>query len=202
MSFFRYSIKGPDGKPLVWDHFIDRNGRRVTVPLWRREQYFTRIVRDCDPTALDYQGRYAITWQEPLWRQERKRREDELSGESATQNYGTLRITRPSPTWLAMAMHGGMIPPVQVYWALQYDEAQPGFKHHTRGHLLHETPPMRPLTEEEAMEYLAMMVVPQRVWTDRTQNSRLMRIVPIESIPNDRTHRNAWRLENIGEHAI
>ena len=53
------------------------------------------------------------------------------------------KVTTPSPVWWAMALHGGMLPPVEVYWALAHDEAQPGFTRHSRGHLLHDTPPVR-----------------------------------------------------------
>ena len=61
------------------------------------------------------------------------------------------KITIPDPNWLACALQGGILPPVEVYWELKKDEAQPDFKKHTRGYLLHNTKPVDKMTEEEAM---------------------------------------------------
>ena len=81
------------------------------------------------------------------------------------------KILVPDPNWMACALQGGILPPVWVYWELAKDEAQPDFKKHTRGYLLHETEPMGPMTEEEAIEYLIQKDVPQSVW--QTWTSRL-----------------------------
>ena len=62
------------------------------------------------------------------------------------------KITIPDPNWLACALQGGILPPVEVYWELKKDEAQPDFKKHTRGYLLHNTKPVDKMTEEEAIE--------------------------------------------------
>lgn len=104
------------------------------------------------------------------------------------------KITVPSPAWWAMALHGGILPPVQVYWELREDEAQPGFTRHTRGYLLHKTQPVPAMTEEEAMEYLVMKDVPPAVWRDYKGNRTILKIVPRDTIPTDRTYRNAWRI--------
>lgn len=186
MSYFKHHITGPEGDMLDWH----------VLPLWQREQEFRRIVTEHDPHALDYHGQYAIIWEEPLWYQEQQRA---ANPSSHTDTYGTMRITRPSPVWLAMAMHGHILPPVEVYWALAHDEAQPGFKRHHRGHLLHDTPAMRPLTEQEAMQYLLMKDVPRRVWDQSIarSNSLQYRFVTIDRIPTDRTHRNAWRIGEV-----
>jgi len=172
MSYYKHSIVDENDSPLDWG----------VVPLWYREQQFTDIVTNFDPEALSYHGKYAIVWEDP----------DEDA---------PCKITRPSPVWLAMAMHGGIIPPVQVYWALAEDEANPEFKKHTRGHLLHDTPTMRPLTEEEAMQYLVMKDVPPRVWRDYRGNKTILKIVPIELIPTNRENRNAWAIQDLGEAA-
>ena len=74
------------------------------------------------------------------------------------------KITVPDPNWMACALQGGILPPVEVYWALQEDEAKPDFKKHTRGYLLHNTKPVEAMTEEQAIEYLIMKDIPQRVW--------------------------------------
>ena len=52
------------------------------------------------------------------------------------------KVTIPDPNWMACAMQGGILPPVQSYWELKKDEAQPDFKKHTRGYLLHNTKPV------------------------------------------------------------
>ena len=139
--------------------------------LWEREMIFKDQHKDLP------QGNYAILWEDP------------------SDPEAPAKVTRPSPTWLAMAMHGGILPPVEVYHALAEDEAQPGFKRHTRGHLLHDTQPVPAMTEEEAMEYLVKKDIPARVWRDYSGNRSILRIVPVELVPTDRTARNAWRIK-------
>jgi hypothetical protein len=43
------------------------------------------------------------------------------------------KILVPDPNWMACALQGGILPPVEVYWELAKDEAQPDFEKHTRG---------------------------------------------------------------------
>lgn len=138
--------------------------------LWEREMIFKDQHKDLP------QGNYAIMWEDPA------------------EPDAPMKVTRPSPTWLALAMHGGILPPVEVYHALAEDEAKAGFTRHTQGHLLHETPPVGPMTEEEAMEYLVQKEIPTRVWRDYRGNRSILRIVPVELVPTDRTHRNAWKI--------
>jgi hypothetical protein len=45
------------------------------------------------------------------------------------------KVTHPDPNWLACALQGGILPPVEAYWELAKDEAKPDFKKHTRGYL-------------------------------------------------------------------
>jgi len=139
--------------------------------LWERELIFKDQHRDLP------QGNYAIMWEDPAAPDE------------------PVKVARPSPTWLAMAMHGGILPPVEVYHALAEDEAKAGFTRHAQGHLLHETPPVGPMTEEEAMEYLVQKEIPTRVWRDYQGNRSILRIVPVELIPADRSVRNAWKIK-------
>jgi len=138
-----------------------------------RELIFLHLHKDLP------QPNYAILWEDP----------DDLDAPD--------KITVPSPAWLAMAMHGGILPPVEVYWALAEDEAKPGFQRHTRGYLLHDTPPVGPMTEEEAMEYLVMKDIPPRVWRDYRGNRTILKIVRRDQIPTDRSNRNAWRMEMV-----
>lgn len=142
--------------------------------LFDREQIFQHVVKEHGDTFE--QPPYAVLWEDP----------DDMDAPA--------KVTTPSPVWWAMALHGGILPPVEVYWALAHDEAQPDFVQHTRGYLLHETPPMRALTEEEAMQYLIMKDLPPSVWRDYKGNRTIMKIVPRELVPTDRSYRNAWRV--------
>lgn len=93
----------------------------------------------------------------------------------------------PDPHWLAAALAGGVLPPVEAY--LQ-DQSAPGAqpKVHPRA------APIGPLTEEQAIEYLIQKDVPPRVWRDYKGNRCIMRIVPVEAVPSDRDFRDAWRV--------
>ena len=103
-------------------------------------------------------------------------------------------ILCPDPNWMACALHGGILPPVWVYWELAKDESQPGFTSHTRGYLLHETVPVDAMTEEEAIEYLVLKDIPRAVWDDKTANRQRFKICKIEDLPTTREFRNAWKL--------
>lgn len=99
------------------------------------------------------------------------------------------KVFIPDPHWLAAALHGDILPTVESYQALRMD----GAGNVLNGHVFHEhTQPA--MTEEEAMEYLLPLVVPMSVWGDRSSNRRRFALVPIATIPSDRTWRKAWRL--------
>ena len=120
-------------------------------------------------------------------------------------------VVVPTPQWLAMAMHGGILPPAENYLSLvcRWKHTLTGaikttdvYTHPGTGweggeivnpELLHDCEPCQPLTEEQAMEYLLMVTVPRRVWGDDT-NARRFVICRREQIPTDRRWRNAWRL--------
>jgi hypothetical protein len=121
--------------------------------------------------------KYVIAWEDP----------DEI--DAPTQ------FTSPSRAWLGMAMHGKILPPVEVYHALAHDEAQPDFERHHRGHILHTAEPVDAMTEREAMEYLVKMHLPPRVWRDYRGNRDILRIVTRASLPADMTHRDAWQFQ-------
>lgn len=138
------------------------------LPLWARMHKFQKETTEYP------EPQYAILWEDPRMPED------------------AVKVTTPTPAWLAMAMHGGILPPVEVYWALAYDEAQPDFTHHHRGRLLHETPPMEAMTEEQAMEYLVKQVIPTHVWRDYQGNRAILRIIRRDTIPTDRRLRDAW----------
>ena len=143
------------------------------LPLWQREQWYIHHLKKERELP---EPQYAILWEDPA------------------DPDAPAKVTLPSKEWLAMALRGGILPPVEMYWELAKDEAQPGFTRHTRGHLLHDSTPMPAMTEEQAMEYLVMKDIPQRVWKDYKGNRTILRIVPRELIPTDRSYRNAWRI--------
>jgi hypothetical protein len=105
------------------------------------------------------------------------------------------KILVPDPNWMACALQGGILPPVEVYWELAKDEAEEGFTKHTRGYLLHNTKPVDAMTEEQAIEYLIMKDVPQSVWRDYDSgNKPKMLICRKEQLPATREWRNAWKI--------
>ncbi len=107
------------------------------------------------------------------------------------------KILVPDPNWMACALQGGILPPVWVYHELAKDEAQPDFKKHTRGYLLHQTEPVEAMTEEEAIEYLIMKDCPDSVWKTYNEGNRLkMVICKKEQLPQTREWRNAWKISD------
>jgi hypothetical protein len=101
------------------------------------------------------------------------------------------------PNWMAAAKQGGILPPVWVYWLLAADEAHPDFKKHTRGYLLHDTQPIGPLTEEQAIEYLIYKDVPRHVWENYNKGNKPNLIICNKSqLPKTREWRNAWSISD------
>ncbi len=90
-----------------------------------------------------YRSEYCVVWEDP----------DNLDEPA--------KVTHPDPNWMACALNGGILPPVWVYWELKKDEAKPDFVKHTRGYLLHDTEPVKAMTEEEAIEYLIQKDIPE-----------------------------------------
>lgn len=117
------------------------------------------------------QSRYRVVFEDP----------DELDAPA--------KVLVPDPNWLACALHGGILPPVETYLR---DQSVPDGE--PKEHPYAE--PIGPMTEEEAIEYLIMKDIPRKVWDTEGANKPRFKIVPVEMIPTDRTHRNAWRLDN------
>lgn len=105
-----------------------------------------------------------------------------------------MRVSVVSNIWYSMARYGGILPPVEVYWQLAEEEAQPDFEEHKLGYLLHKTPPVPAMSAEEAIEYIIKKDIPFRVWRDYTGNKSILRIVPVKAIPHERRFRDAWQL--------
>lgn len=116
-------------------------------------------------------------------------------------------ILIPDPHWLAQALHGYILPPIeaeledQKAYKTYLDEGNDPQKfdwHNVDGGAKHPyVKPIGPMTEEEAIEYLIMKCLPQRVWVDHDRsNKRRFKIVQTKVIPTDRKFRQAWRLDN------
>ena len=93
----------------------------------------------------------------------------------------------PDPHWMAAALAGGVLPPIETY--LRDRDVPDG---EPKEHPYAE--PIGPMTEEGAIEYLIQKDIPPRVWRDYRGNRCIMRIVPVEALPFDRDFRNAWRV--------
>ena len=97
-------------------------------------------------------------------------------------------VMHPDPHCMAMLMHGGLMPPVWAKIKVRQDAT-------THGHLLHDTEPAGPLTEEEAVEYLIQTDIPERIWRTWNEGNRPKIVVCRRSqLPATREWRNAWRI--------
>jgi len=95
------------------------------------------------------------------------------------------KVLVPDPNWMAAALEGDILPPIDTY---QRDRLVPDGQ--PKEHPYAE--PIGAMTEEEAIEYLIMKDIDPAVWRDYQGNRTIMKIVPVEMIPSDRTFRNAW----------
>ena len=97
------------------------------------------------------------------------------------------KVLVPDPNFMACAIEGGVLPPIDTYLRDQnVPDGEP--KEHPYAE------PIGPMSEEEAIEYLIMKDIPPRVWRDYQGNRCIMKIVPVELIPSDRSFRNAWQI--------
>ena len=93
----------------------------------------------------------------------------------------------PDPNWMAAALAGNILTPIDKYLRDQnVPDGQP--KEHPYAE------PIGPMTEEEAIEYLVKKDISPQVWREYNGNRIIMKIVPVELIPSDRSFRNAWKI--------
>ena len=97
------------------------------------------------------------------------------------------KVLVPDPNWMACALERGILPPIETY---QRDRGVPDGE--PKEHPYAE--PIGAMTEEEAIEYLVQKDIDPSVWRDYKGNRTIMKIVPVELIPSDRSFRNAWRI--------
>ena len=91
----------------------------------------------------------------------------------------------PDPSWMAAAVAGGILPDIDTYLRdRDVPDGQP--KEHPYAE------PIGAMTEEQAIEYLIQKDIPPQVWRDYKGNRTILKIVPVEMIPTDRSYRNAW----------
>lgn len=123
------------------------------------------------------QSQYRIVWEDP----------SDLDAPA--------KITAPDPHWLAAALHGGVLPPVDAYIRDKRHLAEAGAQDFRAvGGAEHPyAEPIGPMTEEQAIEYLILKDLPESV-ISYTGNRTILRIVPTHTIPTDRANRNAWRI--------
>jgi hypothetical protein len=98
-----------------------------------------------------------------------------------------VAVLCPDPNWMAAALAGGVLPPIDTYLR-DRDVADGQPKEHPYA------APIGAMSEEEAIEYLVMKDVPTQVWRDYKGNRCILKIVPVEMIPTDRSFRNAWKI--------
>ena len=107
--------------------------------------------------------------------------------EDPTQPDAPAAVLVPDPNWMAAALEGNILPPIDTY---QRDRDVPDGQ--PKEHPYAE--PIGAMTEEEAIEYLIQKDIPPQVWRDYQGNRAVMKIVPVELIPSDRSFRNAWKI--------
>ena len=107
--------------------------------------------------------------------------------EDPTQPDAPAAVLVPDPNWMAAALKGNILPPIDTYLRdRDVPDGQP--KEHPYAE------PIGAMTEEEAIEYLIQKDIPPQVWRDYQGNRSVLKIVPVELIPSDRSFRNAWKI--------
>ena len=130
--------------------------------LWDRLVHMRKVV-------APYQSQYRVVYEDPH------------------DPEAQAHVLVPDPHWMAYALHGNVLPPVETYLRDQdVPDGEP--KEHPYAE------PIGPMTEEQAIEYLIMKDVPPHVWRDYRGNRTILKIVPVELVPTDRSFRNAWRI--------
>lgn len=97
------------------------------------------------------------------------------------------KVLVPDPNWMACALEGNILPPIDTY---QRDRDVPDGE--PKEHPYAE--PIGAMTEEEAIEYLIQKDIPPHIWRDYRGNRIILKIVPVELVPSDRSFRNAWKI--------
>ena len=105
------------------------------------------------------------------------------------------KVLVPDPNWMAAALEGNILPPIDTYQR-DRDVADGQHKEHPYAE------PIGPMTEEEAIEYLIMKDICPSVWQEYRGNRTILKIVPVELVPSDRSFRNAWKINQEADERI
>jgi hypothetical protein len=143
--------------------------------LHTRVSFYASILRP-------YQSQYRVLFEDP----------DDMEAPA--------KVLVPDPNWMAAALNGSVLPDISAYIADQNTLAEykkqngslEGFNWRDYNPQHPYAEPRGPMTEEEAIEYLIQKDIPPSVWRDYEGNRTVMKIVPVELIPTDRSFRNAW----------
>lgn len=114
-------------------------------------------------------------------------------------------ITVPSPNWMAAAMAGGIIPPIEAFLQDQqtldaYIErhgSSIGFDWRNYSRCYGYCEPAEKMSEREAINYLIMKDLPARVWRDYRGNRSILRVVKRSELNDNCKYRSAWRIRNL-----
>ena len=155
-------------------------------------------------TTPDFQGIHL--WNRLVWAKSNLRGvqpEFCIAWEDPDDPEAPMKVTTPDPNFLAAALNGGILPPIEAYladkavtdaWESEHG-SQKGFNWRDHNPQHPYVAPRGPMDEVEALEYIVQKDLPTRVW-GRNHNRPMFKIVPRAAIPTDRTNRNAWRLNN------
>jgi hypothetical protein len=117
------------------------------------------------------------------------------------------KVLIPDPNFVAAALHGGVLPDISAYIADQkvlaeYEQnhgSLEGFNWRDYNPQHRYAAPRGPMNHEEIIEYIIQKNISPRVWRDYKGNRQILKIVPIELIPTDRSFRNAWVIAQDGK---
>ena len=105
------------------------------------------------------------------------------------------KVLVPDPNWMACALEGNILPPIDTYQRDRLvQDGEP--KEHPYAK------PIGPMSEEEAIEYLIMKDICPSVWQEYRGNRTIIKIVPVELVPSDRSFRNAWKINQEADERI
>jgi hypothetical protein len=105
------------------------------------------------------------------------------------------KVLCPDPNWLACALEGNILPPIDTY---QRDRDVPDGQ--PKEHPYAE--PIGRMSEEEAVEYIIQKDICPSIWRDYKGNRTIIKIVPVELVPSDRSFRNAWKINQEADERI
>jgi hypothetical protein len=105
------------------------------------------------------------------------------------------KVLVPDPNWMAAALEGDILPPIDTY---QRDRLVPDGE--PKEHPYAE--PIGRMSEEEAVEYLIQKDICPSIWRDYKGNRTIIKIVPVELVPSDRSFRNAWKINQEADERI